>query len=251
MFIHFDYSSATELYCDVYTMEDSPLISVITPIHTTNHKIPQIRKVLSSATTPTQLIVVINNPELSNHISSQSSNELVVVAPRKGRGFAFLQGIANIAGSITMLLHSDTIPPNGWDRAILTAMEDPKTVGGGFSMTYDTPTPYLAVGTWIINQWIRFSGEIYGDRAMFIRSHILKRCLSVLEVPLFEDVQLAQCMRKYGRVVLLKEKVETSAQNYRKYGLMRYTGKFIVCRAWYALGGSPFQIYNAYYSTNT
>ena len=97
-------------------MVDSPLISVITPIHTTNHKIPQIRKALSLATKPTQLIIVINNPKLTNHIMPQGSNELVVTAPRKGRGFAFLQGIANITGTITMLLHSDTIPPLGWDK---------------------------------------------------------------------------------------------------------------------------------------
>ncbi|MHA2149732.1 MAG: hypothetical protein ACXAAN_13865 [Candidatus Thorarchaeota archaeon] len=221
---------------------------MITPIHTTDHKIPLIRKVLSSATTPTQLIVVINNPDLTNHIIPQGPNEVVVVAPRRGRGFAFLQGIANIVGSITMLLHSDTIPPKGWDHAILTALEDSQVVGGGFSMTYDTPTPVLEVGSWIVNQWIRLTGELYGDRAMFIRSHILKRCLTVLEVPLFEDVRLSRCMGKFGQIVLLKEKVVTSARNYRKYGLLRYTGKFLVSRAWYALGGSPFHIYNAYYS---
>ena len=88
-------------------------------------------------------------------------------------------------------------------------------------------------------------------RVYLLRALILSQFYWSLEVPLFEDLRLAKCMHKFGRVVLLKEKVETSAQNYRKYGLMRYTGKFIVCRAWYALGGSPFQIYNAYYSTNT
>ena len=232
-------------------MTGSPLISVITPIHTINHKIPQIRKALSSAPTPTQLILVLNNPKLTNHIVPQGSNEFVVVAPRKGRGFAFLEGIANITGTITMLLHSDTIPPNGWDHAILTALENPQVVGGAFSMTYDNPKPYLNFGNWLVNQWIRITGELYGDRAMFIRSNILKCCLPVLEVPLFEDVRLSRCMRKYGRVVLLKEKVETSADNYHKYGVLRYTGKFLTCRIWYALGGSPFQIYNSYYSTNT
>ncbi|MHA2026714.1 MAG: hypothetical protein ACW98U_12510 [Candidatus Thorarchaeota archaeon] len=224
-------------------MVASPLISVITPIHSTNHKIPQIRKALSSANAPTQLIVVLNNPKLSNHIIPQSSNELVVVAPRKGRGFAFLQGIANITGSITMLLHSDTIPPIGWDHAILTALEDPHVVGGGFSLTYDTPKPNLDLGTWVMNQWFRISGELYGDRAMFVRSHILKRCLSVLEVPLFEDLRLVQCMHRYGRVVLLKDMVENISKSFREQV------SFIPYRLWYALGGSPFQIYNAYYST--
>ncbi len=119
----------------MHAVVGSPLISVITPIHTTNHKIPQIRKSISSANTPTQLIFVLNNPKLTNHIVPQDSTESVVVAPRKGRGFAFLQGIANATGNITVLLHSDTIPPIGWDHAILTALEDPQVVGGGFSLT--------------------------------------------------------------------------------------------------------------------
>jgi glycosyltransferase involved in cell wall biosynthesis len=227
----------------VYAVVDSPLISVITPVHTANHKIPQIRKSISSANTPTQLILVLNNPKLANHIIPQGSNELVVAAPRKGRGFAFLQGIANATGNITVLLHSDTIPPIGWDHAILTTLEDPLVVGGGFSMTYDTPRPNLDLGTWLMNQWFRISGELYGDRAMFVRSHILKRCLSILEVPLFEDLRLAQCMHRYGRVVLLKDKVENISKSFREQV------SFILFRLWYALGGSPFRIYNAYYST--
>ncbi|MFW9800028.1 MAG: glycosyltransferase [Candidatus Thorarchaeota archaeon] len=230
-------------------MEDSPLISVITPLHTSNHRIPEIRKALSSATVPIELILVLNDAKLIGKITTKSANELVLVCLRKGRGFAFLEGIARATGAITVLLHSDTVPPSGWDRAILTALENPRVVGGGFSMTHDTPKPYLDLGIWVANKWFRISGELYGDRALFIRSHILKRCLSVLKVPLFEDLRLAQCMRKSGRVVLLEEKVETSAKGFRKHGLVGHTARILLCRFWYALGGSPFQIYNAYYST--
>ncbi|MHA1905189.1 MAG: glycosyltransferase [Candidatus Thorarchaeota archaeon] len=230
-------------------MVDPPLISVIIPFHSTNHKLPQIRKALSSATASIQSILVLSNPELAKNISPENSSELVVVAPRKGRGFAFLEGIANVTGTITMLLHSDTIPPHGWDQAILAAMKDTNVVGGGFSLAYALLKPHLELGNWILNQWFRISGELYGDRAMFIRSHILRRCLQVLEVPLFEDLRLTQCMHNYGRVVLLKEKVETSPASFRKIGLLRYIGNFWLCRFWYALGGSPFQIYDAYYPT--
>jgi len=231
----------------VYTLVDSPLISVIVPLHSMNHKLTQIRKVISTATVSTQLILVLNNPVLAKQITPKTPNESVVIAPRKGRGFAFVEGITHIKGTISMLLHSDTVPPLGWDRAILAALENPHVVGGGFSMTYGRPKPYLEPGIWMMNQWFRISGEIYGDRAMFIRSKILKRCLSMLEVPIFEDLRLVQSMHKFGQVVLLKEKVETGAKTYRDLGFLRYFGNFLLCRVWYALGGSPFQIYNFYY----
>jgi len=231
-------------------MVDSSLISVIIPIHSTNHKLPQIRKALSSASVPIQIILVLNNPELIKQIKPKNNNESIVVATRKGRGFAFLEGITKINGTITLLLHSDTIPSRGWDRAIISALENPRVIGGGFSMTYDTTNPYLELGIWMMDQWFRISHEIYGDRAMFIRTQILKQCLSVLDVPLFEDLRLAQCMHKHGQVVLLKKKVETSAKSFRKLGFLRYIGSFILCRIWYALGGSPFQIYSYYYSNS-
>ncbi|MHA1577078.1 MAG: glycosyltransferase, partial [Candidatus Thorarchaeota archaeon] len=218
-------------------MVDSSLISVVIPIHSTNHKLPQIRKALSSTSVPIQIILVLNNPELIKQIKPKNDNESIVVATRKGRGFAFLEGITKINGAITLLLHSDTIPSRGWDRAIISALENPRVVGGGFSLTYDTTNPYLELGIWMMDQWFRISQEIYGDRAMFIRTQILKQCLSVLDVPLFEDLRLAQCMHKHGKVVLLKKKVETSAKSFRKLGFLRYIGSFILCRIWYALGG--------------
>jgi glycosyltransferase involved in cell wall biosynthesis len=228
-------------------MRGFTLISVITPIHSTNHKLPEIRNAVSSATTPTQLIIVLDNPELATQITPQTSNEQVLISPRKGRGFAFLHGIANTTGDITLLLHSDTIPPPGWDQAIIAALKDPLVIGGGFSMAYDTLKPYLTLVIWAVNQIFRISGELYGDRGIFLRSKILRHCMPQLEVPLFEDVRLVQCMHKHGRVVLLKEKAETSADAFRQQGFIQYIAKYLLSRVWYALGGSPFQIYQVYY----
>ena len=229
-------------------MTSSPMISVVTPIHSSKHRIPQIRRALSTAKVPIQFIMVLDNPELQTKITPKTSNEHVVVSPRTGRGFAFLQGLKRIAGSITLFLHSDTIPPPNWDQAILTALQNPRVVGGGFSLSYDTPTPSYDLVIWAVNMVFRVSKEFYGDRAIFIRSDILRRCMHVLEVPLFEDVRLVKCMQNHGRVKLLKEKVITSTEAFRQQGFIRYLTKYLLCRSWYALGGSPFKIFNVYYS---
>jgi hypothetical protein len=73
--------------------------------------------------------------------------------------------------------------------------------------------------------------------------------LSVLEVPIFEDLRLSRCMRKFGRLAILKKKVVTSAEAYRKHGLLQYILKIWLCRIWYEIGVSPFEIYDFYYST--
>jgi glycosyltransferase involved in cell wall biosynthesis len=232
-------------------MTGGPLISVITPIHSKNHKLPRIRQALSSTKHPVELIITLNNPDLVGDIVAQSSNEKIVNAPRRGRGFAFLEGITEASGDIVLLLHSDTIPPLGWDTTIHYAMKNPQVVGGGFSLSYDNSNPYLDLGNWALNQWFRLSGELYGDRALFVRHEVLKRCSSALEVPLFEDMRLIRCMHTHGRVVLLEEKVVSSAGSLRKHGFLSYFGKFPLSRLWYALGGSPFHIYNAYYPPET
>ena len=120
-------------------------------------------------------------------------------------------------------------------------MLDDEQMRSKFSIIYERRKPHLDLGTWVMNQWFRISGELYGDRAIFVRSHILKRCMSVLDVPLFEDLRLIQCMHRHGRVVLLKDSVETVSKSFHQQT------KFILFRLWYALGGTPFQLYNSYY----
>ena len=63
-----------------------------------------------------------------------------------------------------------------------------------------------------------------------------------------EDVKLSRFMNKKGIVVMLQEKVITSADTFFKYGLLQHTFRIIKCRLWYALGGNPDKIYRYYYS---
>lgn len=229
-------------------MKTPPLISVVCPIHSSNHKLEAIRNVLLSSNVPIELIVVINNPEISVKIVPQNFEETVVKCPRRGRGYAFLAGIAEVRGRITMLLHSDTVPPLGWDHVILSALANPDVVGGGFSLSYDTRNPLLEIVSWLSNQWVRLTKEMYGDRAMFVQTNILERCLSALDVPLYEDLRLARCMLRQGDLILANQKIETSAVKYQKYGVLEYLRKIWLSRIWYHLGVSTSQIYDMYYS---
>ena len=226
---------------------DLPVISVIIPMHRPSRVLPRIRKVLATASVPVQTLIVLNSPTPELQVSAQAPYEEVLVSSRQGRGYAFLTGITHAKGEVVFLLHSDTIPPANWDQAILKALKDPKVVGGGFSLTYDRPKSYLTYGTHFIDLVFRFTGELYGDRGMFVRSQTLKKCLSAMDVPLFEDVQLSKCMRSQGKTIMLKEKVIASTEEFLNHGMFGNIKRYVTCRLWYAMGGTPHQIYQAYY----
>jgi hypothetical protein len=54
-------------------------------------------------------------------------------------------------------------------------------------------------------------------------------------------------MKSYGKNVLLKEKVTTSAAGFLKYGMVGNIRRYVMCRLWYAVGATPHQLYYAYY----
>jgi hypothetical protein len=64
---------------------------------------------------------------------------------------------------------------------------------------------------------------------------------------MMEDVRLTMMMKKEGKVVLLKEKVITSAATFRKYGLLHNTMRILLVRLWYGVGRDPQKIYKYYY----
>jgi len=223
-------------------------ISVVVPVHRKISRLSEIRKVIYYSPQTVELIIVINNNELEEVIKPENSFEKVVISEKIGRGYAFIKGIMEAQEDIVLLLHSDTLLPKNWDKAIKNALENDQIVGGGFSMSFDRHSYYLKLLVYLSYIRFRLTGEISGDRAIFARSEILKKCLCVMDVPLFEDVRLSKFMRKFGSTIILKEKVVTSADSFRKNGMLGHLWRIVKCRLLYVLGVDLEKIYQYYYS---
>ena len=87
-----------------------------------------------------------------------------------------------------------------------------------------------------------------GDRALFVRSYLIKNNLSTLDILIMEDMELSYLMRNNGKVVILNKNVITSAQAFIKYGIFRQAIRIIISFIWYRIGGNLQDIYNFYYS---
>jgi hypothetical protein len=61
--------------------------------------------------------------------------------------------------------------------------------------------------------FFKITGELWGDRAIFIRSEILKDRARIMDVPIMEDVKLSGFMEKKGKRCYAQRK----SNNKRRY----------------------------------
>lgn len=225
-----------------------PIISVIVPVVADRPELGQIRNAVASGTVPSELILVVPTSSQFAPLGGQGENEKVVSSAKGGRGASFVSGIVSAKGEVALLLHSDTLLPEGWDRAIIRALDNRGVVGGAFSRDFDDPSVFFKVVSvvgWLLAHTVH---EVWGDRAIFVRTELLRRWTADLDIPLFEDVVLSEHMRSAGRIVFLKERVTTSADAFRRNGKLGHFWRIIRSRAWYSFGGDPQLICSYYYS---
>ena len=223
------------------------LISVVVPIHKIQKDFSKVRQQLHRATTPIEIIYVINE-KLRDDMLITKSNEQITRIPNCGRGYMLSEGVRHAKGEIIMFLHSDTILPGDWDIIIRRAMKNKKIIGGGFSLQFDIDSLYLTLMLKIVTILLHLTKVLSGDRAVFVRLQILQKDLSILEIPIMEDIELSYWMKKQGKSILLKESVITSADAFVQNGLLHQTWKIIVCMFLYRVGGNIQKIYDYYYS---
>jgi hypothetical protein len=228
-------------------MEGSPrLLSVVVPIHLMYPELIQVRKAIQQAVTPFEVLLVTQEA-LVHDLGSLLPHEKIILASKRGRGQVLAEGAKEAAGDIIVFVHADTVLPNSWDMAILEALEDQRVIGGGFSLAMDEPSTYFKLLITLSNILYYCIHELWGDRALFVRSSFMKQHLPEFAIPMMEDVRLTAMMRKQGKVMLLKEKVVTSAATFRKYGLLHNTLRILLVRLWYGVGRDPQKIYEYYY----
>ena len=223
------------------------LISVIVPIHIKNDKLNDVCRNISQATTPFEVIYVIEK-NLSYVFKNIKNYEKIIKLENKGRGFMFAEGVRYSKGDVLVFLHSDTLLPKSWDKSIRKSLQDEKIVGGCFKLKFDIDNNFLKLAVKILTIRAKRLKIISGDRAIFIRSTLIKKNISILEIPIMEDIELSYLMRKNGKIITLKEKVITSADAFIKNGIFKQTIKIIICYFWYKIGGNLQKIYNFYYS---
>jgi len=186
--------------------------------------------------------------------SNDGSHDVVSCLPAvrwlpgpRGRARQMNAGAGASTGAVLLFLHADTRLPDGAIAAIDAALADPAVVGGRFDVRLDSPRMLLAVVGWMMNLRSRLSGISTGDQAIFVRRAVFDEMRGYADIPLMEDVELTQRLKRRGRVAALRLRVTTSARKWEQEGVLRTIVLMWLLRLLYALGVSPARLHRWYY----
>jgi rSAM/selenodomain-associated transferase 2 len=181
---------------------------------------------------PVEVIVVDGGSSDATRALAAAAGARVLECER-GRARQLREGVRSSRGDVLLLLHADTRLPHGWRTAVRDALRDERVVGGAFRLRFDERTPVF--------RFIEFGAALrarlwrlpYGDQALFVRRAALDAIGGIPAVPVMEDLDLVQQMKRTGRLALLSAPAVTSARRYRAGGPLRTMLRhWFVAAAW-------------------
>ena len=235
-------------HCVQNVLSALPRISVIIPVYHEDETLLQtLAHLRAMAHSQNYEIIVVDAPEKTTVERLVLHDVRVVLAP-KGRAKQMNEGALKARGNILLFLHADTRTPHHWDRYVEQALQH--HTAGAFSLGIDDKHPALRLIEMMANLRTSITQLPYGDQAHFFKTSFFKSLDGYANIPLMEDVEMMQRLKKRGeKIALLKPKVLTSARRWHKEGILYTTLRNRVLSFLYSVGLSPEKLIQ-YYQTH-
>ena len=226
-------------------LQDDPSVSIVIPTLNEEKQIDALAAHLQLRAPEIEWILA-DGGSTDGTLDKAKQHKFKTISSPKGRGNQMHHGAVAAKGDIILFLHADThLPPDGI-AAMLRSLKDAHVVGGGFWKQFDKPH-------WIMNgsrfrclPRIFFGRYVFGDQGIFVRQDILIGMGGIPKVPLMEEFELCQKLRKQGRIALADATVTTSSRRFFANGIIKtylLMGRIMLR---YKLGQSPESLAQSY-----
>ena len=201
---------------------------------------------------PCEVIVVDGGSRDRTVEIARGGADAVIAAPR-GRAAQMNAGAAAARGEVLLFLHADTILPAGSAAAVLGALREPAIIGGAFRVRLAASRGagrYVRAALGLTGRMIgaraAVSHSYSGDQAIFVRTIAFRAVGGYPEIPLMEDVEMSRRLRRAGRTVLIRSRVESSGRRWEAWGPLRTVLFMWRLRIGHLLGRTPSRCAEAY-----
>lgn len=176
----------------------------------------------------------------------------VVKCDRRGRGYQIARGVEALNTDLVVILHADNdVDENIFKKIIKASEAYPYSAGGACRLIYKQRNIRMRLLSFLSDIKMSLYGTSFGDQGQWFR----RDSITLPEIPLMEDVELALRINAFGPAVWTRAKVYVSTRRYRKVGLWRnivsvldLTISYLFQRRWRNRIIDTTDIYNKYYS---
>jgi len=179
------------------------------------------------------------------------------VRARGGRGPTLNAGVRASQGGILLFLHADTLLPDCFDALVRRALEEPKVLATAFRFRVSRAAQDVIAGLgwmeWTVNLRSSLYELPFGDQAMAITRQRFDALGGFPEVPMMEDFELVQALRRAGAagagfIKILDAPATCGARRWAKNKVWWCNAmNQVIMIAYVYFGFSPTQIYQWYY----
>jgi len=220
---------------------NSPHISIILPVL---HEADGIKKIVSYIRTidkdDAAEIIVVDGDPLGSTINAIQATGIITAIAEKGRARQMNRGATLAAGEILLFLHADTLLPSHALSRITSTMNDKRFVAGAFDLGINSDRKIFRITEKYVFLRTRVTRVPFGDQAIFVRKEYFQKIGGYQDIPLMEDIELmARIKRRGDRIVMIPEKVLTSARRWEREGILFSTFRNWTLQILYAFGVSP------------
>ncbi|GBF80122.1 TIGR04283 family arsenosugar biosynthesis glycosyltransferase [Aphanothece sacrum] len=216
-------------------------ISIIVPV--LNEEILIEKNLILLKSNPNVEIIIVDGGSQDKTVElAENLGFKVLISSQMGRAYQMNKGASIARGEILLFLHIDTHLPPQYQSIIQEILSDTKTIAGAFELEIDRPNFSLCLVEILVNWRSRFFSFPYGDQGIFIKSSIFQEFGGFSNLPIMEDFELIQRLKKRGKITIAKAKVITSNRRWQKLGVWKTTLINQLIIIGYYLGVSPTQL---------
>ena len=193
-----------------------------------------------------EVIVVDGDPEGGTIEVIKHEAVKSIVSP-KGRARQMNAGAAMASGDILLFLHADTRLPDNALQKVSSVMEQEQYIAGAFDLETDSNNLAIRIIARTAIWRSRLTRIPYGDQAIFIQKNYFHKIGRYKDIPLMEDVELMQRIKKMGdSICILSDRVSASARRWEREGILSYSLRNMIILSLYYMGVSPDKLARYY-----
>lgn len=219
-------------------------ISIIIPVLNEAQQIQPLLQELACLLGAVEIIVVDGgSTDDTAALAQQHGQARVLALGRASRALQMNAGAAAAQGNVLLFLHADVRLPATALAEIGAALEDKRVAGGCFAFGFPANVSLAyRIYAWGINLRTRLFQTATGDQAIFVRRAAFERLGGFQIMPLMEDIELFNALKRQGRIAILSQPVCVSPRRWQQGGLVRTGLLMYALRFGYWLGVSPARL---------